>query len=225
MRLTALPAPDQFDFDLPEGCLCLIADEGTATGIELARRLTARGWRVALLRLPGAAAVQSDLPSLLTTVSLEDWGEAHLSACLTALERDYGPVGGLIHLQPSGEGDWFAPRARSSLKWLFLLAKHLKRPLSTAAERGQSCFVAVTRLDGQLGLGQASDYSAVNGGVFGLAKTLSLEWPQVFCRAVDVSPDFTPERAAEAVVAELHDPNRLMVETAWSEQGRVTLRA
>ena len=213
------------DFDLPEGCLCLIADEGTTTGTELAQRLAACGWRVALLRLPGAAATQSNLPSLLTTISLEDWGEAHLTACLATLERDYGPVGGLIHLQPSGEDDWFAPRARSSLKWLFLLAKHLKRPLSTAAQRGHSFFVAITRLDGQLGLGESSAHSAVNGGVFGLAKTLSLEWPQTFCRAVDVSPDFTPERAAEAVVSELHDPNRLMVETAWSGQGRVTLRA
>jgi hypothetical protein len=233
VRLTALPAPDLLELSLPEGHFCLIADEGTSTGVELARSLTARGWRVVFLRLPGTTAPSSgtvipapvDLPPSLTMISLEDWGEAPLSACLTALERDHGPVGGFIHLQLAGENKLFAPREKASLKWLFLAAKHLKRPLTEAAQRGHSCFVTVTRLDGKLGLGPASAYAAENGGVFGLTKTVNLEWPQVFCRAVDVSPAFNPERAVQAILAEVHDPNRLIVETGWSEQGRVTLSA
>jgi hypothetical protein len=226
VRLTALPAPDLLELDLPDGHFCLIADEGTPTGVELARNLTARGWRVVLLRLPGSNTPLplSDSP-LLTVVPLEDWGEAHLAACLTALEQSYGPVGSFIHLQPAGDSESLAHHEKGSLKWLFLAAKHLKRPLTEAAQRGHSSFVTVTRLDGQLGLGQASAYPSVNGGVFGLTKTLNLEWPQVFCRVVDVSPAFTTERAAQAVLAEVHDPNRLIVETGWSEQGRVTLCA
>ena len=104
-------------------------------------------------------------------------------------------------------------------------AKHLKRPLNEAAQCGYSFFVTVSRLDGQLGLGQSSAYAVVNGGAMGLTKTLNLEWPQVFCRAVDVSPALATERAVEAIVAELHDPNRLVVESGWTEHGRFTLSA
>ncbi len=223
MRLTALPAPDLLEFSLPEGCVCLIADEGTPEGTQLARSLTARGWRVVTLRLPGAAPVPQD--SGFTTISLDDWGEAPLVNYLAALDHDHSPVAGFIHLQPAGDGEWFGSREKASLKWLFLAAKHLKRPLNEAGQHGHSFFVTVTRLDGQLGLGQGSSYPAVNGGVMGLTKTLNLEWPEVFCRAVDVSPTLAPDRAVEAIVAELHDPNRLIVESGWSEQGRFTLSA
>jgi len=223
VRLTALPAPDLLEFSLPEGHICLIADEGTPAGSELARSLTARGWRVVTLRLPGAAPAPDNFGS--TTLSLEDWNETRLVNRLAALERDHGPVGGFIHLQPAGDGEWFGAREKAGLKWLFLAAKHLKRSLNEAAQRGHSFFVTITRLDGQLGLGQGSTYPAVNGGVMGLTKTLNLEWPQVFCRAVDVSPTLAPERVVEAIVAELHDPNRLIVESGWNEQGRFTLSA
>jgi NAD(P)-dependent dehydrogenase (short-subunit alcohol dehydrogenase family) len=224
VRLTALPAPDRLDFDLPEGYFCLVADEGSPTGIELAHRLTERGWRVVQLRLPGQGqAERAGAWPGLATAALDDWGENTLTASLARLERDFGPLGAFIHLQPAGESQPLAIRQKDSLKWLFLAAKHLKRPLTEAARHGHSCFVATTRLDGQIGLGQTSAYAAVNGGVFGLTKTLNLEWPDVFCRAVDVSPAFTPERAAQAIVAELYDPNRLIVETGWNEAGRVTL--
>ena len=221
MRLTALPAPDLLEFSLPEGHVCVIADEGTPAGAELARSLRARGWPVVTLRLPGAAPAPDNSESSM--VSLGDWGEAPLVNHLAALERDFGPVGGFIHLQPAGDGEWFGAREKAGLKWLFLAAKHLKRPLNEAAQRGHSFFVTVTRLDGHLGLGQGSTFPAVNGGVMGLTKTLNLEWPQVFCRAVDVSPTLATEHVVEAIVAELHDPNRLIVESGWSEQGRCTL--
>jgi len=223
VRLTALPAPDLLEFGLPESHICLIADEGTPAGVGLARRLMACGWRVVTLRLPGAAATPDDRQ--ITIVALDDWSEAALADCLAALKRDHGPVAGLIHLQPAGNGEWFGPREKASLKWLFLAAKRLKGPLNEAAERGHSFFVSVTRLDGQLGLGQGSNYAAVNGGVMGLTKTLNLEWPQVFCRVVDLSPTMAPGGAIEAIMAELHDPNRLVVEAGWNEQGRFTLSA
>ena len=85
--------------------------------------------------------------------------------------------------------------------------------------------MTVSRLDGKLGLGATHPYGVIGGGLFGLTKTLALEWPDVFCRAVDLSPDLPTNRAVEAIVAELHDPNRLIVETGWDMSGRVTLEA
>ena len=56
-----------------------------------------------------------------------------------------------------------------------------------------------------------------------MTKTLHLEWETVFCRAVDLAPDLDAELAAQYILAELYDPNRLIVETGYSLQGRTTL--
>ena len=56
-----------------------------------------------------------------------------------------------------------------------------------------------------------------------MTKSLRLEWPEVFCRAVDLDPALAPEIAAEALVAELLDPDRLTAEVGWGPRGRVTL--
>jgi hypothetical protein len=42
---------------------------------------------------------------------------------------------------------------------------------------------------------------------------------------VDLAPDIPPGDAARHIVAELHDPNRLVVEVAYGSAGRVTLVA
>ncbi|WP_407636595.1 hypothetical protein [Fischerella muscicola] len=49
------------------------------------------------------------------------------------------------------------------------------------------------------------------------------EWPKVYCRAIDLSPDLSAETSAQHIVAELHDPNRYLTEVAYGSQGRVTL--
>jgi hypothetical protein len=59
--------------------------------------------------------------------------------------------------------------------------------------------------------------------LFGLTKTLNLEWDDVFCRAIDLQPGMDADLAAEHIVAELSDPNRLLSEVAYSENGRYTL--
>ena len=56
-----------------------------------------------------------------------------------------------------------------------------------------------------------SKVEPVSGGLFGLTKTLNLEWDDVFCRAVDLQPEMDPELAAKYIVAELSDPNRLIM--------------
>ena len=59
--------------------------------------------------------------------------------------------------------------------------------------------------------------------MFGLTKSLGQEWPGVYCRALDLSPALDAEQAANAILSELHDPNRLLVEVGYSPAGRVTL--
>jgi hypothetical protein len=88
---------------------------------------------------------------------------------------------------------------------------------------GRSIFMTVARLDGEFGLNGEISFSPISGGLFGLVKTLNLEWEPVFCRAVDISPLLDAGQLTEYVMAELHDPNRLISEVGYSLQGRATL--
>ncbi len=117
----------------------------------------------------------------------------------------------------------FLETEKSLIKMVFLTAKHLKPVLNEAAEKGRAAFMTVTRLDGEFGLSEAAEFTPINGGLFGLVKTLNLEWEAVFCRAVDVSPALDTERVVSCILAELHDPNRLVTEVGYTQTERSTL--
>ncbi|BDA71523.1 hypothetical protein CAL7716_056890 [Calothrix sp. PCC 7716] len=51
------------------------------------------------------------------------------------------------------------------------------------------------------------------------------EWANVFCRAIDLSPQLDADTSARCIIAELHDPNRYLTEVAYGSHGRVTLIA
>lgn len=76
------------------------------------------------------------------------------------------------------------------------------RLLPQAAEK--AVFATVTRLGGRFGLdGSLSKQAALAGGLSGLAKSAAQEWPQVSCRALDVSDDDEPRLAASVLADEL----------------------
>ncbi|MFO7681677.1 MAG: SDR family NAD(P)-dependent oxidoreductase [Chloroflexota bacterium] len=211
--------PDFLAYTLPETHVCLLTDDGTAVTTQVAQTLMERGWRVAVLSFPvELVPTPASLPAGAARVTLENWDEAHLVERLTAVSTQSGPIGAFIHLHPA-QAD-----SAALLKQVFFIAKHLKDTLSeTARQHDRASFVTVARLDGALGLDGEIPFNPIDGGLFGLTKTLNLEWPPVFCRAVDLHPGYEPEQAAAFVLAELHDPNRLVVEVGYGNQGRVTL--
>ncbi|NJP04330.1 MAG: acyltransferase domain-containing protein [Chloroflexaceae bacterium] len=228
-NLQPLNAPDFLEIPQQSGHICLVTDDGTPLIAKLVTLLTQRGWRVVVLSLPTSLIpTQQPLPAGTPRVSLPDLEEARLPETLAAVTQTYGPVGAFIHLnppmtQPQPSGGLFSETEKVVVRHVFLLAKYLKQPLHTAAQQGQGRFVTVARLDGQFGLGQQMDFGAIGGGLFGLTKTLNLEWGPVFCRAVDLSIDMKLDEAARSIMAELHDPNRLITEVGYGSQGRVTL--
>jgi hypothetical protein len=121
------------------------------------------------------------------------------------------------------EGEAFSENEKAIVKTIFLFAKHLKGALTLASKTGYAAFITAIRLDGQFGLSRSSQIEPVSGGLFGLTKTLNLEWDDVFCRAIDLHPDLTPETAAGYIMAELADPNRLISEVAYKNESRFTL--
>lgn len=229
MRLKALPEPDFLDFTLTENSVTVVTDDGTDATPALVRALAGRDWKVVVLNFPqDVVAKPSRLPSGVSRVALKDMSEEELERKLAEISSLYGSVAAFIHLHPPSKaelngGIHFPESDRAIVRQVFLAAKHLKVALNQAAGQGRSIFMTVVRMDGEFGLGETIMFSPVSGGLFGLVKTLNLEWEPVFCRALDISPLVDAGRLADIVVAELHDPNRLITEVGYSTNGRVTL--
>jgi NAD(P)-dependent dehydrogenase (short-subunit alcohol dehydrogenase family) len=226
-RLKPLPAPDFLESTLTSGYSCLLTDDGTPLTARLAQALSELGWPVVVLSFPGIGTGQPALPATVGHVRLHSMDEAHLTQTLQALAASHGPVGALLHLHPAHSGahngEFFPAQEKALLQHIFLAARELKPSLNEAARQGRGYFVTVARLDGTFGMSAEADFSAVGGGLFGLTKTLNLEWEPVFCRAIDLSPQVEPTAAVQHILAELHDPNRLISEVGYSSQGRTTL--
>jgi len=229
VQLKSLPMPDQIDFNLPAGHSCLIVDDGTDLTACLVEQLVQRDWPVVVLRLPQSIIPgRQALPAGVQLVTLETLDEEHLAAGLNEATHRHGPVAVFIQLQPSCEdchddGIHFTEHNRLILKEAFLAAKHLKNSLNQAARQGRAAFMTVVRMDGEFGLGDFSDFDPISGGLFGLVKSLNLEWESVFCRAVDLNPEIAADKAVAFILAELMDPNRMVVEVGYSANGRATL--
>jgi hypothetical protein len=197
----------------------LLTDDGSATTSNLAQLLIETGWKVVVLTFPQSLLPSPlSLPSGVRRVMLKDLSEEHLQEQLAAIANAYGGIGAFIYLHPI-----ILKSEKALLKYAFLLAKHLKTYLAQASLQGRSSFLTVARLDGELGLGEKMDFSALTGGLFGLVKTLNLEWKHVFCRAIDLCPHLSDEDAAKAIMDEFHDPNVLIVEVGCRDRDRITL--
>ena len=229
VRLKSLPEPDFLDFTLPADSVAVVTDDGTDATPALVRVLAGRDWRVVVLNFPEAVIGKANpLPAGVARFTLADMSEEELQRKLAEIAKTQGPVAAFIHVHPPSlaelnGGIHFSESDRAILRQVFLAAKHLKEPLNQAARQGRSIFMTVVRMDGEFGLGETILFSPVSGGLFGLVKTLNLEWEPVFCRGVDISPLLDAAQLAEHVVAELHDPNRLITEVGYSVNGRATL--
>jgi|GEM_PF-280487 acyl transferase domain-containing protein/acyl carrier protein len=217
VRVKVIPEPDVWEFTLPDKHIALITDDGSLTTTKLAETLVQRGLKVVVLSFP--QVTQLPLPEGIERVVLADWTEEHLQQQLSVMASKYGAIAEFIHLHP----DVSSADQKALLRQVFLVAKHLKEPLNQAASQGHSCFLTVARLDGELGLSGKTNFNPISGGLFGLTKTLNQEWEAVHCRAIDLSPDLDVETSVKHILAELHDPNRLLVEVGYGSQGRVTL--
>ncbi len=231
VKLKNLPPPDSLDFTLPEGHVALITDDGSLTTSKLAYSLTEQGWKVVVLSFPQSLIPQqSPLPKGMPHVTLTDLSEEHLQQKLQAIATNFGKIGAFIHLHPMFAENHigkisYLKAEKAIVKHVFLMAKHLKQSLNEAAHYGRSCFCTVAHLDGAFGLEHQVNFGAIGAGLFGLTKSLRWEWPQVFTRAIDLSPTLDAQQSIPYIIAELHDPNLYISEVAYGSQGRVTLCA
>ena len=229
--LVRLPAPDLRESPVPDGWSCVITDDGTPAAAALAGAMAQRGWQPVVLRLPTTlVGARPALPPGVGRVALQDMSEGQLEQALRMIAESYGPVGGFIHLHPqptdlAQAGGLLSDAEQQIVRLVFLAAKQLGPSLTTAGRSGRTLFMAVTRMDGELGTSMARPVSPVGGGLFGLIKSLRQEWAGVFCRAIDISPEIDAVQAAQLIVAESADPDLRLAEVGHGPRGRATLTA
>ncbi len=223
VKIQPLPLPDKLDCTLIEDRICLLTDEGSLLTVKLAQSLVEQGWKVVALRFPESIIKERvPLPRGINRVVLADMSEEHLQQQLEAISNNYGAIGAFIHLSPLTTT---SSNAKAILKQLFLIAKYLQKSLNAAAKQGRSWFVTVSRMNGKLGVGEETNFNPIDGGLFGLIKTLNLEWKKVFCRAIDLSPNLDTQTAVNSIIAELYEPNLLITEVGYTLNQRITLVA
>ena len=124
---------------------------------------------------------------------------------------------GLVVLSPpSAANDQFLKHAFKAIQ---LSGPALRR----AGEAREACLVTVSRLDGEFGLnGLHPRNDPASGGLAGLTKTAAHEWPEVNCKALDVTADLKDrQQAVEAILDEMFRPSP--IEVGVSNHGRHTL--
>ncbi|QTA83492.1 Polyketide-type polyunsaturated fatty acid synthase [Desulfonema limicola] len=225
VRIQNLQKPDFLEFDMPENEICLITNDGTSLTSDLCNALNKKGWKIVVLSLPkDIIPGQTQFSQDIDQVFLEDMKEETLEEALKVIKNDFGNIGGFIHLNPvfsSDSENLFPDKEKQILLHVFLMAKHLKNSLVSSSSK-RIFFIAAARIDGKFGISGKSS-SLVSGGLFGLTKTLGLEWPLVFCRSLDLAPDMDTDSAVCAIISEIHDPDLRIKETAYGREGRITL--
>ena len=134
-------------------------------------------------------------------------GKAAINSTLEAFRTEYGEAVGFIHLHPLSKGEGiFSDQEADLVKQVFLIAGSIKTDLEKASPDSRKIFMTVTRTDGALGLNNTDSFQE-GSGLTGLVKSLNWEWPDVFCRAVDLNREIDHENAGRLILQEIHDPD------------------
>ena len=224
--LAYLPQPDFLNFKLPTTHIALITNEGTAFTAETQKALEKQGNKVVVLNLHQVVKNPVQSNGITLTANTDE----AIATALQTIEQQYGKVGTFIHLHPqltfqNGNFAQHFQTEKAIVKTVFLLAKHLQQSLNELGKQQRANFLTISQMDGHLGQGERGNVSVLAGGLRGLVKSLNLEWSSVFCRAVDVEYELPTEQKSNQVIAELHDADVSIIETAFSKAGRKTIIA
>ena len=184
--------------------------------------LQSSGNRESLNLAKGSLVWVSDDGSELTTALCQQLEAQSLKAEKINLAQFDGLVpndnlAGLILVAPhSGSDDLFLQNA-------FRLMQLAAPALHAAADKSGAVMATVSRLNGCFGLADGGAVTdALSGGLAGLAKTAGHEWPEVACKAFDLSAELTDvNKIAEMLVAELLVDG--VQEVGFSTEGLQTL--
>ncbi|GGP62840.1 type I polyketide synthase [Shewanella saliphila] len=237
VALKKLPAADKLEACYSTDSCIVITDDGHNAGV-LAEKLNAKGLTVAVIRNPESiSTAHSPLSSDISSYALTSIDDAAIAKVISEISAKH-PIAGFVHLQPQFNADSkdlvsCNEAAKAAVDNAFLWAKHLHAEFAKTLQSRLSYFT-VSRIDSGFGYLDSAALSKAElnqAALSGLTKTLSHEWPNVFCRALDIANDIDAKTFANAIIAELFDVNgaapsaKRITEVGISQQGRVTLIA
>ncbi|UAL44973.1 KR domain-containing protein [Shewanella inventionis] len=237
VALKKLPAADKLEACYSTDSCIIITDDGHNAGV-LAEKLHAKGLTVAVIRNPDSiSAAHSPLSSDISSYVLNSIDDASIAKVVSEISAKH-PIAGFVHLQPQFKLNTqnlvsCNEAAKSAVDNAFLWAKHLHAEFAKPLQSRLSYFT-VSRIDGGFGYLDSAALSKAElnqAALSGLTKTLSHEWPNVFCRALDIANNIDAKTFANAIIAELFDVNgeapsaKRITEVGISQQGRATLIA
>jgi acyl transferase domain-containing protein/NAD(P)-dependent dehydrogenase (short-subunit alcohol dehydrogenase family)/acyl carrier protein len=130
---------------------------------------------------------------------LNDLGYETVSISFSDLDQLTPPdsLAGLMILGSADTDDGFLLNS-------FELLRMAEKSLRKSKNDGIARFVTVTFMDGQFGFGNLKkEIAPTQGGLAGLSKTVSHEWPEVGCLALDMGAFDPIEDTAVAIVSEI----------------------
>jgi len=137
----------------------------------------------------------------------QDIETLHISSKILMNKKDLPEAAGLIIL-PINDLSAEEQKNGKVLKDAFILSNHFASDLIDSAAKQGAIFATITRLDGAFGFKGKDIANFVTGGLAALAKTASIEWENVCCRAIDIAPDWENNKdIAKTIVAELVNPD------------------
>ncbi|WP_461041798.1 SDR family NAD(P)-dependent oxidoreductase [Spirosoma harenae] len=219
--LRYLPAPDTLL--MPKEGITLIINDGSDLTPALCTELSLKNHDVVVLTFSATNhTANPSIPEGITEYVLPDRQSETIRAGLSQLAK---PVSQLIYLHPRLTSQvnmltFASTQEKSYLKTAFLLAKYVKQSLTETVWQTRPAFLIVTRQDGAFGAANSGQNAILGGGLAGLTKSLNLEWPTVFCRAVDLSPELVASEAAEKIRQELYDADQCLTQTAYNSEGK-----
>jgi acyl carrier protein len=226
VKLVSLPAPDELEFIISKDRPVIVTDEGTALTVEIVKALSEDGWKVVLWDFPANLINKEKrkLPKGIKVVLQHEVGKKAIDAAIDSIRSEHGSPGGFIHLHPQpADNGLFSDRENLLVKQVFLIAGSIKPDLNQVDPASRRIFMAVTRTDGSLGIKNSQSFQE-GSGLPGLVKTLNWEWPEVFCRTVDIKQDTDFPDASKLLIKEIHDPDQGLIEVGISTTSRVTIK-
>ena len=209
----------------------MITDDGSSLAPLLAKSILKKSWKPIILKFSGISSFINNrrkaFPKETSVIELSTSKEEELQSSFKSIVEKYGEIGGFIHLHPNLKNSSdikLEDGANFLLKQVFLSAKNLYPYLNKSSKSGtRHCFfLAVTRMDGELGMGSGK-FCAVSSGLAGLIKTASVEWSDVFCRFVDFHSEMKAEKVSDYIFQEMNDSDLRLKEVGYrfSEKSRI----
>jgi len=193
--------------------------DGSELCIKFAAALLAQGLRTAVVS-PGEPL---SLPGAVSLGYTESPDKESFLASLAEAGRALAAINLVVLFQPGSDRKLMDDLAvRSGLENAFLTARFVQPFLNLTSPETRAAFVAVSRMDGRLGLGSANQAGPASAGLAGMVRSLSQEWPEVFCREIDFDPGIPLEDVLTKLSAEIEDADTSIVEVGWTMAGRST---